>query len=163
MTLSSGSASPPPTTRQRPGAACEECRRRKLRCDGQKPQCGFCRESRVACEVDMHRALRGPKKGYLKVLKDRVGIWSFLKSFIFVCSRSDHGLFQSCWRVVLWHSSQPGASSPIPCLPPSQIPPTGRLFLAEPIPISCATRRFSNPINCLPPSQISPTGRLFLA
>lgn len=79
----SGSASPPPGTRgrQRPGAACEECRRRKLRCNGQKPQCGFCLESRVACEVNPYRASRGPKKGYLKALKDRVGITSLLKYF----------------------------------------------------------------------------------
>lgn len=62
-----------PTTRrrQRPGAACDECRRRKLRCDGQQPQCSVCRDTNVVCEVSQ-RSARGPKKGHLKVLKNRV-------------------------------------------------------------------------------------------
>ncbi|KAK9491685.1 transcription factor [Lipomyces doorenjongii] len=57
--------------RQRPGAACDECRRRKLRCDGQQPQCGVCQESGLVCEVTQ-RGVRGPKKGYLKALRNRV-------------------------------------------------------------------------------------------
>ena len=57
--------------RQRLGAACEECRRRKLRCDGQQPQCGICQESNLVCEVTQ-RGIRGPKKGVLKALRDRV-------------------------------------------------------------------------------------------
>lgn len=59
--------------RQRPGSACEECRRRKLRCDGQSSQCGVCRETGVECIISTNRP-RGPKKGYLKALKDRVGM-----------------------------------------------------------------------------------------
>jgi hypothetical protein len=57
--------------RQRPGAACDECRRRKLRCDGQHPQCGVCRDTNVVCEVTQ-RGVRGPKKGHLKALKNRI-------------------------------------------------------------------------------------------
>lgn len=57
--------------RQRPGAACDECRRRKLRCDGQHPQCSVCRDTDVVCEVTQ-RGVRGPKKGYLKALKNRI-------------------------------------------------------------------------------------------
>lgn len=57
--------------RQRPGAACDECRRRKLRCDGQQPQCSICRDTNVVCEVTQ-RSVRGPKKGHLKALKNRV-------------------------------------------------------------------------------------------
>jgi hypothetical protein len=57
--------------RQRTGAACEECRRRKLRCDGQQPQCGVCRESGLACEVTQ-RGARGPRKGDLRALRSRV-------------------------------------------------------------------------------------------
>ncbi len=62
-----------PTTRgrQRPGAACDECRRRKLRCDGQQPRCSVCRDTNVVCEVTQ-RSARGPKKGHLKALKNRV-------------------------------------------------------------------------------------------
>lgn len=57
--------------RQRPGPACDECRRRKLRCDGQQPQCGTCQETDIVCEVTP-RGTRGPKKGHLKALKSRV-------------------------------------------------------------------------------------------
>ncbi|KNG85002.1 hypothetical protein ANOM_007809 [Aspergillus nomiae NRRL 13137] len=63
-----------PRQRQRTGRACEECRRRKLRCDGQQPRCGVCVESGVPCEVNSQRALRGPKKGYLKALRNRVAL-----------------------------------------------------------------------------------------
>ncbi|KAK9234752.1 fungal-specific transcription factor domain-containing protein [Lipomyces kononenkoae] len=55
----------------RHGFACDECRRRKLRCDGQQPQCGVCQDSRLVCEVTQ-RGTRGPKKGYLKALRNRV-------------------------------------------------------------------------------------------
>lgn len=57
--------------RQRPSPACDECRRRKLRCDGQQPQCGVCQETDTVCEVTP-RGTRGPKKGHLKALKSRV-------------------------------------------------------------------------------------------
>ncbi|EHA25829.1 hypothetical protein ASPNIDRAFT_138298, partial [Aspergillus niger ATCC 1015] len=51
--------------------ACDECRRRKLRCDGQKPQCGRCLDTGVACELTQ-RSARGPKKGHLRDLKNRL-------------------------------------------------------------------------------------------
>ncbi|KAK6381629.1 hypothetical protein LTS17_004688 [Exophiala oligosperma] len=57
--------------RQLPGAACDECRRRKLQCDRQKPRCGVCQESRTMCEVTQ-RGVRGPKRGHLRALKDRI-------------------------------------------------------------------------------------------
>ncbi|KAJ6116996.1 hypothetical protein N7512_006721 [Penicillium capsulatum] len=59
--------------RQRVQRACEECRRRKLRCDGHQPRCGVCVESGAACEINSHRQPRGPKKGYLKALRNRLG------------------------------------------------------------------------------------------
>lgn len=59
--------------RQRPGAACEECRRRKLKCDGAEPRCSVCAGFGVDCVVVGERAARGPKKGYLKALRNRVG------------------------------------------------------------------------------------------
>lgn len=58
---------------ERASKACEECRRRKLRCDGREPQCGVCRDAGATCEFNAGRALRGPKKGYFKELKDRIG------------------------------------------------------------------------------------------
>ncbi|KAG8157587.1 hypothetical protein KVR01_012629 [Diaporthe batatas] len=67
------SPTPPATAPrgQRPGYACDECRRRKLRCDGRQPQCSLCQTTGAVCEVTQ-RGLRGPKKGYLKALKNRV-------------------------------------------------------------------------------------------
>ncbi|KAI1736437.1 fungal-specific transcription factor domain-containing protein [Xylaria scruposa] len=64
-------ASPLPS-RQKPGAACEQCRRKKVRCDRQRPQCGFCRASGVECHVTALRPARGPKTGYLKSLQERI-------------------------------------------------------------------------------------------
>ncbi|KAI0903560.1 fungal-specific transcription factor domain-containing protein [Ustulina deusta] len=62
----------PLSSRQKPGAACEECRRKKVRCDRQRPQCGFCHTSGVECHVTALRPARGPKTGYLKGLQERI-------------------------------------------------------------------------------------------
>ncbi|KAK4142516.1 fungal-specific transcription factor domain-containing protein [Dichotomopilus funicola] len=59
--------------RQLPGSACEECRKRKLRCDRQRPQCGTCADAGIVCEVNNNRLARGPKKGDLKALRSRIG------------------------------------------------------------------------------------------
>ncbi|KAL2127140.1 hypothetical protein VTI74DRAFT_11261 [Chaetomium olivicolor] len=58
--------------RQLPGSACEECRKRKLRCDRQRPQCGTCADAGIVCEVNNNRLARGPKKGDLKALRSRI-------------------------------------------------------------------------------------------
>lgn len=87
-------------SRQLPGAACEECRKRKLRCkasrllmpmpfrfllganfflnqpptgDRGRPQCGTCADAGIVCEVNTNRLARGPKKGDLKALRSRIG------------------------------------------------------------------------------------------
>ncbi|KAI1098446.1 fungal-specific transcription factor domain-containing protein [Jackrogersella minutella] len=52
--------------------ACEECRRRKARCDRVRPQCGTCAETGVTCVIVDKRPQRGPKKGQLKALRSRV-------------------------------------------------------------------------------------------
>ncbi|KAI1410605.1 hypothetical protein F5Y13DRAFT_181286 [Hypoxylon sp. FL1857] len=70
--LSVKSSTPP--ARQNPGAACEECRRRKVRCDRQQPSCGLCLSSGVQCQVTTPRPPRGPKRGYLKALQARIGM-----------------------------------------------------------------------------------------
>ncbi|KAJ5999869.1 hypothetical protein N7481_000278 [Penicillium waksmanii] len=49
--------------------ACDECRKRKLRCDGQQPQCGICADTGIPCRVNPKRSTRGPKKGLLKALR----------------------------------------------------------------------------------------------
>ncbi|KAL4802422.1 hypothetical protein BDV18DRAFT_163826 [Aspergillus unguis] len=58
--------------RQQPGIACEECRRRRIRCDRVRPQCTACMTSGVDCVVRDNCPPRGPKKGYLKTLQKRI-------------------------------------------------------------------------------------------
>ncbi|KAF2966563.1 hypothetical protein GQX73_g6993 [Xylaria multiplex] len=66
--------SPASRPRQLPGAACGECRRRKLRCDRQKPRCSACQAADVGCIVPAAKPARGPKRGYLKTLQERISI-----------------------------------------------------------------------------------------
>ncbi|KAL2864368.1 Zn(II)2Cys6 transcription factor [Aspergillus lucknowensis] len=68
------------SSRQRPGSACEECRRRKVRCDRQRPQCQVCYESNLECKISTTRLPRGPRKGQLRTLRTRIGRFVFLKS-----------------------------------------------------------------------------------
>ncbi|KAI2632986.1 fungal-specific transcription factor domain-containing protein [Hypomontagnella submonticulosa] len=58
--------------RQHPGLACEECRRRKARCDRSRPCCGNCSDMGKQCVFNDQRAQRGPKKGQVRALRDRV-------------------------------------------------------------------------------------------
>ncbi|KAL4805331.1 fungal-specific transcription factor domain-containing protein [Aspergillus unguis] len=60
------------TSRQRPGSACEECRRRKVRCDRQRPQCQVCYEGGLECKISTTRLPRGPRKGQLRTLRTRI-------------------------------------------------------------------------------------------
>ncbi|KAL2018159.1 hypothetical protein VTK56DRAFT_1235 [Thermocarpiscus australiensis] len=60
--------------RQQPGLACEECRRRKARCDRARPRCGTCTVNGTDCVVVEKRPQRGPKKGQLKALRSRVAM-----------------------------------------------------------------------------------------
>ncbi|KAF3771158.1 hypothetical protein M406DRAFT_217911, partial [Cryphonectria parasitica EP155] len=58
--------------RQQPGTACEECRKRKLRCDRGRPTCGTCFKNGIPCERSTKRLPRGPKKGFLKDLRTHI-------------------------------------------------------------------------------------------
>lgn len=73
--------------RQSPGAACEECRRRKLRCDRKTPQCGVCAASGIVCHFSPSRTERGPRKGNLQHLQQRIGMLSKVigKLSMFLC------------------------------------------------------------------------------
>ncbi|ODH29855.1 hypothetical protein ACO22_03679 [Paracoccidioides brasiliensis] len=52
--------------------ACVICRRRKLRCDGNKPSCGTCSRLGHDCAYDEVRKKSGPKRGYVKQLEARL-------------------------------------------------------------------------------------------
>ncbi|KAK3304868.1 fungal-specific transcription factor domain-containing protein [Chaetomium strumarium] len=58
--------------RQQPGFACEECRRRKARCDRGRPKCGFCAETGTTCVIVDRRQQRGPKKGQLNAMRSQI-------------------------------------------------------------------------------------------
>ncbi|GES65263.1 C6 transcription factor [Aspergillus terreus] len=62
----------PTMSRQRPGSACEECRRRKVRCDRRRPQCQVCFENGIECKINTTRLPRGPRKGQLRTLRTRI-------------------------------------------------------------------------------------------
>lgn len=54
--------------------ACVICRKRKLRCDGNKPSCGTCSRLGHDCAYDEVRKKSGPKRGYVKQLEARLGM-----------------------------------------------------------------------------------------
>lgn len=64
--------------------ACTICRKRKLRCDGNKPSCGTCSRLGHDCAYDEVRKKSGPKRGYVKLLEARLGITIF-PSPCFLC------------------------------------------------------------------------------
>ncbi|CEJ92460.1 hypothetical protein VHEMI08112 [[Torrubiella] hemipterigena] len=70
-TFTSTSLSP---ERSRSGLACNECRSRKRKCDGVQPQCSNCVDFGSQCVVDTNRSARGPKKGYLKALENKIAL-----------------------------------------------------------------------------------------
>ncbi|RMZ66366.1 citrinin biosynthesis transcriptional activator [Pyrenophora seminiperda CCB06] len=61
-----------PRQRQQAGLACDECRRRKLRCDRGQPSCGVCQDSGVTCVTTTTRQPRGPKRGHIRALQSRI-------------------------------------------------------------------------------------------
>jgi hypothetical protein len=54
--------------------ACVVCRKRKLKCDGQKPHCGSCARLGHDCAYSEVRKKSGPKRGYVKQLEARLGM-----------------------------------------------------------------------------------------
>jgi hypothetical protein len=52
--------------------ACVLCRKRKLKCDGTRPTCGTCKRLSHECTYDEVRKKSGPKRGYVKLLEQRL-------------------------------------------------------------------------------------------
>lgn len=66
----------PPRKRSKVSRACDECRRKKVKCDaasenGDEP-CSNCRRSAIRCLFSRIPQKRGPSKGYIKELADRI-------------------------------------------------------------------------------------------
>lgn len=66
----------PPRKRSKVSRACDECRRKKIKCDalreGGNEPCSNCRRSSSTCAFSRVPQKRGPSKGYIKELADRI-------------------------------------------------------------------------------------------
>ncbi|KIW15776.1 hypothetical protein PV08_05826 [Exophiala spinifera] len=64
--------------RSKTSRACDECRRKKVRCDapteadGTPKTCSNCQKAGATCEFERKPMKRGPSKGYIKELAERV-------------------------------------------------------------------------------------------
>lgn len=68
--------STPARKRSKVSRACDECRRKKVKCDAASEtggeDCSNCRRSNVRCMFSRVPQKRGPSKGYIKELADRI-------------------------------------------------------------------------------------------
>lgn len=66
----------PPRKRSKVSRACDECRRKKIKCDAQsdtgETPCSSCARSSTPCLFSRVPQKRGPSKGYIKELADRI-------------------------------------------------------------------------------------------
>lgn len=67
---------PPRAKRNKVSRACDECRRKKIRCDASEtepqPTCSNCRRTNAPCQFSRTPMKRGPSKGYIKELADKI-------------------------------------------------------------------------------------------
>ncbi|KAJ2381557.1 hypothetical protein GGI05_005942, partial [Coemansia sp. RSA 2603] len=66
---------PQPVTdgkRQRVSRACDKCRRKKVKCDGKRPICTHCAALGESCTYLDATKKRGPPKGYIEVIENRL-------------------------------------------------------------------------------------------
>ncbi|KAI7849795.1 fungal-specific transcription factor domain-containing protein [Circinella umbellata] len=64
-----------PTKRQKVSLACQECRDRKIKCDGERPICGPCikkKRPEGSCVYEPERGRRGVKSQYVQLLENKV-------------------------------------------------------------------------------------------
>ncbi|KAJ2878287.1 hypothetical protein FB639_003437, partial [Coemansia asiatica] len=58
--------------RQRVSRACDRCRRKKVKCDGKQPICTHCSAIGIKCTYLDATKKRGPPKGYIEVIENRL-------------------------------------------------------------------------------------------
>lgn len=63
-----------PSKRQRICRACDQCRRRKSKCDGAQPVCGICRSAGRTCTYEAGGGRRGLPSGYVRKLETALGL-----------------------------------------------------------------------------------------
>ncbi|KAI9228080.1 MAG: hypothetical protein DHS80DRAFT_16133, partial [Piptocephalis tieghemiana] len=69
---SSSSDQPPPQKRKRLAQACEPCRRKKVKCNGQHPTCSRCAALNLECNYVPRTGKRKPRQGYIETLEQRL-------------------------------------------------------------------------------------------
>ncbi|KAJ5096357.1 hypothetical protein NUU61_005713 [Penicillium alfredii] len=68
-------SNPRPSKRQRIYRACDQCRRRKSKCDGEQPVCSICRDSNRTCTYQSGGGRRGLPSGYVRSLEATLGLF----------------------------------------------------------------------------------------
>ncbi|KAJ2492256.1 hypothetical protein IWW37_001568 [Coemansia sp. RSA 2050] len=58
--------------RQRVSRACDRCRRKKTKCDARRPTCSHCHAISASCTYLDAAKKRGPPKGYIEVIENRL-------------------------------------------------------------------------------------------
>ncbi|OBZ84950.1 Nitrogen assimilation transcription factor nit-4 [Choanephora cucurbitarum] len=58
--------------RQRVSRACDLCRKKKIKCDGAAPICGNCKAFQLGCSYQDTTKKRGPPKGYIEAIENRL-------------------------------------------------------------------------------------------
>ncbi|KAJ5150120.1 hypothetical protein N7448_001698 [Penicillium atrosanguineum] len=66
--------SPRPSKRQRIYRACDQCRHRKSKCDGDQPVCSICYSAKRACTYQNGGGRRGLPSGYVRSLEIVLGL-----------------------------------------------------------------------------------------
>ncbi|CAG8435611.1 3702_t:CDS:2 [Ambispora gerdemannii] len=61
-----------PTKRKRLTQACDACRKKKVKCSGEKPSCQNCQRLKVACTYIPSTKKRGPRVGLVESLEKRL-------------------------------------------------------------------------------------------
>ncbi|KAF9102360.1 hypothetical protein BGX27_011024 [Mortierella sp. AM989] len=61
-----------PIRRKRLTQACDPCRKKKIKCDGNKPSCANCAKIEVQCTYLPSMKKRGPRQGYIELLEKRL-------------------------------------------------------------------------------------------
>lgn len=63
-----------PSKRRRIYRACDQCRRRKSKCDGEQPVCSICRQANRTCTYETGGGRRGLPSGYVRSLEIALGL-----------------------------------------------------------------------------------------
>ncbi|KAJ5243380.1 uncharacterized protein N7469_001707 [Penicillium citrinum] len=67
-------SSPSPLKRRRIYRACDQCRRRKSKCDGEQPVCSICNQANRTCTYETGGGRRGLPSGYVRSLEIALGL-----------------------------------------------------------------------------------------